>query len=482
MPMQISISNAIGGGGGAQGAGGSSFTNTKSIALDGVDDFVDCSNPSNLNFSADDAFSFSVWFKKSSDSNFHQIINKQLAAPSYNGYIFFIDSNKKVNFRIRESSTLFHKITDNDTHPIDTWVHYVVTYDGSRTGSGGGLNLYKNGTLLTNVTRSGNFSSGTGQSTANFAIGIRMVDLASPFQGGIDEVSVFTSELSQSNITSIYNSGVPNDISSLSPLSWWRCGDGDTAPTLTDNGSGGNNGTMTNFSTFSTDVPTASSFTNTKSIALDGVDDFCETASTYSELNGTTKATISLWVKPSLGGTEVLSRLSDSTNQSAFVYQLFAKSTGDINIQIGDTSKKAITATGVLTANVYAHILVAYDGSLSTGSRTKIFVNGVDRTSSDNTTATYLANAAHPLQIGRRDFGTSLNYDGNIDEFAIWATTDQRANVSEIYASGAVVDLNNLATAPNPTTWYRMGDGDTAPTIQDKNGSANLAMTNFSTF
>jgi len=83
-----------------------------------------------------------------------------------------------------------------------------------------------------------------------------VVDSASPFQGGIDEVSVFTSELSQSNITSIYNSGVPNDISSLSPLSWWRCGDGDTAPTLTDNGSGGNNGTMTNFSTFSTDVPT----------------------------------------------------------------------------------------------------------------------------------------------------------------------------------------------------------------------------------
>jgi len=232
-----------------------SFTNTKSIALDGVDDFVNCSNPSNLNFSADDAFSFSVWFNKG-DTNQHQIINKQLAAPNYNGYMLFIDSNRKVNFMIRESSSLFHKITDNNAHPIDTWVHYVVTYDGSRTGSGGGLKLYKNGTLLTNVTRSGNFSSGTGQTTANFAIGIRVVDSASPFQGAIDEVSVFNSELSQSNITSIYNSGVPNDISSLSPLSWWRCGDGDTSPTLTDNGSASNNGTMTNFTTFSTDVPT----------------------------------------------------------------------------------------------------------------------------------------------------------------------------------------------------------------------------------
>ena len=91
--------------------------------------------------------------------------------------------------------------------------------------------------------------------TGDFFIGARTATTQF-FVGGIDEVAVFDSELSQSNITSIYNGGVPNDISSLNPLSWWRCGDGDTAPTLTDNGSASNDGTMTNFSTFSTDVPT----------------------------------------------------------------------------------------------------------------------------------------------------------------------------------------------------------------------------------
>ena len=43
MSMQISISNAIGGGGGAQGGGTPTpppFSNTKSILLDGVDDYV----------------------------------------------------------------------------------------------------------------------------------------------------------------------------------------------------------------------------------------------------------------------------------------------------------------------------------------------------------------------------------------------------------------------------------------------------------
>ena len=60
-----------------------------------------------------------------------------------------------------------------------------------------------------------------------------------------------------SNISSIYNSGVPNDISSLSPLHWWRMGDNNsgTGTTITDQGSGSNDGTLTNGPTFSSDVP-----------------------------------------------------------------------------------------------------------------------------------------------------------------------------------------------------------------------------------
>jgi hypothetical protein len=76
------------------------------------------------------------------------------------------------------------------------------------------------------------------------------------FNGLIDEVSIFTTALSSSDATAIYNGGVPTSLTPYSPLGWWRCGDGDTSPTLTDNGSGGNDGTMNNFTTFSTDVPT----------------------------------------------------------------------------------------------------------------------------------------------------------------------------------------------------------------------------------
>ena len=75
--------------------------------------------------------------------------------------------------------------------------------------------------------------------------------------------------MTASNVSTIYNSGVPGDISSLNPLSWWRMGDGtgdtdsgggspgagDTVGTVADQGSGSNNGTGTNGATYSGSVP-----------------------------------------------------------------------------------------------------------------------------------------------------------------------------------------------------------------------------------
>ena len=77
-------------------------------------------------------------------------------------------------------------------------------------------------------------------------------------EGLCDEVAIWDSGLTSQNLTDIYNSGVPTDLTSYSPDGWWRMGDDDsgTGTTITDQGSGGNDGTLTNGPTFSTDVPT----------------------------------------------------------------------------------------------------------------------------------------------------------------------------------------------------------------------------------
>ena len=227
------------------------FSNTKSILLGGIDDYVDMGN--NLNFERTSAFSISAWVKRGGSGVNDTIVSKMESSGNFRGYLLFISSTNLVKFVLRNVNLSSNRLFVDSTSTItDTnWHHILMTYDGSSSVSG--VKIYIDGVSDT-VTTAGTLSATTLNSSP-FNIGARNSN--SLFAAAtIDEVSVFNSELSASDVTSIYNSGVPNDISSLSPLSYWRCGDGDTAPILTDNGSGGNDGTMEGFSTFSTDVPT----------------------------------------------------------------------------------------------------------------------------------------------------------------------------------------------------------------------------------
>ncbi len=231
------------------------FNNTKSIALDGIDDYVDCGDNDNLSFGdgvTDLPFSISAWIKIG-QTTAQGIFTKYGSVSSTREYLFYITGGKLRLLFIDASNGANNFATGTTNLSINTWYHVCATYDGSGGSTAyNGMTLYING-VAESVTTTGGSYTAMSNTTQVVEIGKY---LTNELLGNIDEVSIFNSELSQSDITSIYNSGVPNDISSLSPLSWWRCGDGDTASILSDNGSGGNDGTMTNFTTFSTDVPT----------------------------------------------------------------------------------------------------------------------------------------------------------------------------------------------------------------------------------
>ena len=249
---QGAVNNTIGWGQGAKV--GSSFSNTKSIALDGVDDYVEVADADNLSFgdgSNDSPFSISTWVKIGRTTA-QGIVTKYGSGSSTREYLFYTTGGKLRLLLWGNGTNNF--ATGSTTLSTDTWYHIACTYDG-RGGSTAynGITLYING-VAESVTTSGGSYTAMSNTSQNVEIGKYSTN---ELLGNIDETAIFSSELSQSDITAIYGSGAPTSLSSYSSLiSWWRCGDGDTSPTLTDNGSGGNNGTMTNFSTFSTDVPT----------------------------------------------------------------------------------------------------------------------------------------------------------------------------------------------------------------------------------
>jgi len=232
-----------------------SITNTYSVNIDGTNDYIDCGGASTFSFTngsgTDLPFSISAWVSFD-NLNKERLVSKDTSTSSRE-FLFGTDNSNVANMLLGTANV---NLYIKNTTPLNTtdWFHIVSTYDGSKSASG--LKVYVNADDSNRQDISQGSYSGMSSTGGNLEIG-RFANGHSFFDGLIDEVAVFNYELSSEQVTSIYNSGVPNNIASLSPLGWWRMGDNDggTGTTITDQGSGGNNGTLTNGPTFSTDVP-----------------------------------------------------------------------------------------------------------------------------------------------------------------------------------------------------------------------------------
>jgi len=255
---QGAVNNTIGWGQGAK-VGGSSFTNTLSTRFDGIDDFVDCGDADNLSFgngSTDSPFSISAWVKMTDVTN-SSILSKTNISPSHYEYSAHFNL-EQIYFGVYSQDSnanyLFVNYATNLTSYEGSWIHLAFTYDGNSNING--LKIYLNGQRVDDTQ----FTSGTYVSMNNTIAPLKIGrSFNNRFLNGlIDETAIFSSELSASDVSSIYGSGVPSDLSTYSSLvSWWRMGDSDTFPTLSDN-KGSNDGTMTNMTSGNivSDVPT----------------------------------------------------------------------------------------------------------------------------------------------------------------------------------------------------------------------------------
>lgn len=230
------------------------FVNEYSLDFDGVDDFLACGSDTSLNIGTENSWSF--WIKTTSKSssgfppNFKYIFGKSGLAPGETNYQSFIDSSGFVVLDLFNASGSIGTLRGTGSIDIatDNWTHVVIVWDGSFSGAGA-IKIYINGSLDSSVSVSGSIT-GINTSTGNLNIATKPGGFGvGHIEGNIDEFAFFNSELSSSNVTAIYNSGKPDDLTSFSPISWWRNGDptGTGAfPTITDQGSASNDGTMTN--------------------------------------------------------------------------------------------------------------------------------------------------------------------------------------------------------------------------------------------
>ena len=233
------------------------FSNTFSYNFDGVDDFIDVGNPTELQITG--ALSISAWVKFT--GNTAPIVSKYESGSASRPKSFGLEgdrsgSNHSPKFFIFNSGTIYETPASVKVVDDGNWHHLLGVFNPSTY-----LRLYIDGNLEQENTTS--IPATIDNDAADFVIGA-IKSVGNPitfFSGNIDEVAVWNSDQS-SNVASIYNSGVPNDITSLNPVAWYRMGEQATWDgskwTLIDQGTGSNNAESVNMteSDRQTDVPT----------------------------------------------------------------------------------------------------------------------------------------------------------------------------------------------------------------------------------
>ena len=196
------------------------FASTQSFSFDGVDDYFDLGTGLDIfRYNINESYSVGVWYKSTTSTSFDTILNfasntyKFSLVTGLNGTISFGAGSSTLITYINKWLPTSGAINDGN------WHHICIIQDSS----GGSVNL----TPYVDGSPSGSSPSGTAAFvSSNNRIGNGYY---SGLEGSLDEVAIWNSALSSAAVTEVYNSGVPNDLDSLSnassPTAWYRMGE-----------------------------------------------------------------------------------------------------------------------------------------------------------------------------------------------------------------------------------------------------------------
>lgn len=199
--------------------------------------------------------------------------------------------------------------------------------------------------------------------------------------------------------------------------------------------------------------------------------------------------TVGFWIKPTNnGGTRCIMYAGASDKNNGGGIQIALTAANKIRLRYGSLNNALqLVGQNALTHDVWSYVDIRFDGG-TTGSssadisdyynRFTITVNGTTQTTNNSHTNFGWSSGVtvQVFEIGR--FVNSLPLNGEkLCQFAVF-DSDSDATSAELYNSGSPFDLNTLTN--DPSHWWKMGDGDTYPTLIDHatNGNTDLTMNN----
>ena len=234
-----------------------------------------------------------------------------------------------------------------------------------------------------------------------------------------------------------------------------------TTYTVTVTDSNGCTGTASQEITASTNATAIASIDNDAAMTFNGVDSYVD-AGDFSSLIGQT-VSVSMWFKTSstFSSNEDLLSFGLQTTGSVSTQRIFFDSSGVLVASINNgAGGYATTSWSALNDGNWHHLVCIWEGGTVTNG-IKIYVDG--SLASQATSIQSLTSAVQFI-IGE-NLHYNSNFDGSIDEVAVWDSELSSCDVKGIYegsigsnASKAANLLDTNTTIPAPVYWNRMGD------------------------
>ncbi len=171
-----------------------------SLQFDGVDDEILTSS----NFVATGEFTISLWMKPTIFNSNQNILGFGTSGSN------FINPNSATNIRVRTSSTLLNfPETGGNNLVLNAWNHILIYRDSSNN-----IGVFVNGATF----------GATSNDTGSLSLSTIGRGATKRFAGNLDEIAFWNTNKS-SDISSIYSGGTPSDLSSLSPVAYYKMGE-----------------------------------------------------------------------------------------------------------------------------------------------------------------------------------------------------------------------------------------------------------------
>ena len=227
---------------------------TKVAEFDGAADFINVPDADSLSFgdgATESSFSIATWvYIPTTVSSPGTIVSKYNSFAANSEYYLQHDPFNQLKLVLFDTSAL-KSISASKTNAftLGKWQHLVVTFDSTEADPEDGIEMYIDGVFQTLSSRIGDVAYVAMENgTAPVRIGT-VATTTDPFEGKMSNLAFFNRDLTQTEVTDLYNGGIVLDLAEHSAyndvISWWKLGEGDTAGTdkVVDQ-KGSNNGTL----------------------------------------------------------------------------------------------------------------------------------------------------------------------------------------------------------------------------------------------